>query len=297
MKNTPTMILSPKTLEKLRLLINEETEYRSGPQLVSFFNQLGFCDSYGQGFPSRWMYTDERLTKINGTPELDKCIKMVLSPANFIGRAKELDAHISDFNQFLAFDKWKIIRKKAELCFQKLSEIEFGGGSPSSGTEEEFLKREFSDIPITNIGLESVVSDVLERRIKEIERCYVGDAPLAAILLAGSTLEGILLGVATKHPKRFNTSAVSPKDKSGKVKPFQEWSLSSFIDVARNLGLIQVDTHKFSHVLRHFRNYIHPFEQMSSGFAPRQHTAKICLHVLKAAIHEIHENVNRIETQ
>jgi len=115
--------------------------------------------------------------------------------------------------------------------------------------------------------------------------------------LAGSTLEGILLGVATRCPKQFNRSAASPKDKSGKVRPFQEWSLSSFIDVAKDLGLIRVDTHKFSHVLRQFRNYIHPFEQMASGFAPRQHTAKICLQVLRAAIQEIHENMGKITTQ
>lgn len=49
------MKLSSKTLEKLRNLINEETDYRSGPKLVEFFNQFGFHDSYGQGFPSRWI--------------------------------------------------------------------------------------------------------------------------------------------------------------------------------------------------------------------------------------------------
>ena len=99
------MILTPKTLEKLRLLINEETGYRSGPQLVQFFNALGFNDSYGQGFPSRWMFTDEKLKIINGSPELDRCIRSVLSPANFIDRISELDKHIAEFNKYLAFDK------------------------------------------------------------------------------------------------------------------------------------------------------------------------------------------------
>ena len=46
------MILNNKTLEKLQKLINEEIEYKSGPQLVQFFNSLGFNDVYGQGFPS-----------------------------------------------------------------------------------------------------------------------------------------------------------------------------------------------------------------------------------------------------
>lgn len=118
------MILSPKSLERLRLLINEETEYRSGPQLVSFFNHLGFKDSYGQGFPSRWMFTDEKLAKLNGTPELDSCIRNALNPANFIGLIDELDGHITEFNKYLTFDKWKVVREGAEIRFSKLQKVE-----------------------------------------------------------------------------------------------------------------------------------------------------------------------------
>jgi len=290
------VILTPKTLEKLRLLINEETGYRSGPQLVQFFNALGFNDSYGQGFPSRWMFTDEKLKIINGSPELDRCIRSVLSPANFIDRISELDKHIAEFNKYLAFDKWRVTRSGAEIGFTKLEKIEIDDPPQASDNEDEFLKREFADISIEKIGLEGVVSDILEQRIKEIERCFPASAYLSVILLAGSTLEGLLLGLAVKHPKQFNLSKSSPKDSSGKVKSFQDWPLSAFIDVARDLRLIQYDTHKFSHSLRDFRNYIHPFEQMSSGFSPREHTAKICLQVLKAVIHEIGENVSKINT-
>ena len=290
------MILTPKSLEKLRLLINEETGYRSGPQLVQFFNALGFNDSYGQGFPSRWMFTDEKLKAINGSPELDKCIRNVLSPANFIGRISELDKHIVEFNKYIAFDKWKVTRSGAEISFTKLQKIEIDETPESLGNEDEFLKREFADVSVVKIGLEGVVSDILEQRIKEIERCFPASAYLSVILMAGSTLEGLLLGLAVKYPKQFNSSKASPKDASGKVKLFQDWSLSSFIDVAKDLGLIQQDTHKFSHSLRDFRNYIHPFEQLSSGFTPREHTAKICLQVLKAAIHEISENISKMIT-
>ena len=34
----------------------------------------------------------------------------------------------------------------------------------------------------------------------------------------------------------------------------------------------------------HFRNYIHPYQQMVSGFTPDEHTAKVCFQVLKAAL-------------
>jgi hypothetical protein len=283
------MILQGKSLEKLRLLINEETEYRSGPQLVAFFNELGFNDYYGQGFPSRWIYTDEKLAQINGTPELDKCIKKVFSPVNFIGRVSELDKFIKEFNQFLAFDKWKIIRNNAEIIFTKVDEINIDDES-SEIQEDDFLEREFDEIPIEMIGLDGVVTEVLEYRFDEIKKCLSSDAPLSVIFLAGSTLEGILLGVALKYPREFNQSRASPKDKEGRVKRFQNWTLSNFIDVAYDVGLLKEDVKKFSHSLRDFRNYIHPYEQISSRFNPDKHTAKISWQVLKAAIYQLTRN-------
>ncbi|MGA7876550.1 MAG: hypothetical protein WCA08_12885 [Desulfoferrobacter sp.] len=263
---------------------------------MRFFNNLGFNDSYGQGFPSRWMYTEDKLEKLNGSPELDKGIRDVLNPANFIGRINELDEHIGQFNKYLAFDKWKVTRNGADIGFSRLQKIEIDESHVQTVTsgEDEFLRREFSNVSVAKVGLEGVVSDILEKRIKEIEHCFTAGAYLSVILMAGSTLEGLLLGLAIKHPKQFNTSKASPKDGTGKVKQFQDWTLSAFIDVARDIDLIQHDTQKFSHSLRDFRNYIHPFQQMSSGFTPREHTAKICLQVLRAAIYEISENVCKI---
>ena len=40
---------------------------------------------------------------------------------------------------------------------------------------------------------------------------------------------------------------------------------------------------------RGFRNYIHPYQQQASNFAPDEHTARICLQVLKAAIAQLSE--------
>lgn len=289
------MILGKKTLEKLRELINEETEYRSGPNLVSFFNNLGFNDSYGQGFPSRWMYTDACLEKINGTPEIDKCIKNTFAPINFIERTHELDEFINDFNKYLTFDKWKVVRVGADINFQKLDKVEFAETKPPTKIDEDtFLNQEFSDIKLSPLQLDGMITNSLESRILEIEKCFSAEAALSVILLAGSTLEGILLGVATRNPKVFNTCKSTPKNKEGKVKQFHEWSLANFIDVAKEVGLLKEDVHKFSHALRDFRNYIHPFEQVSSGFTPTMHTAKICLQVLKVAIHQVNENNSKV---
>ena len=291
-KEKNNMVLNSKSLEKLRLLINEETEYRSGPKLVDFFNNLGFNDRYGQGFPSRWMFTDERLAKINGTPELDKCIKNLFNPVNFIGKISELDEHINQLNQYLAFDKWKVVRKDTLITFKKVDKIELHDNNAEPIIDEDkFLEKEFENLSISSIGLDGIVTEVLEKRIEEIKKCLNAKSALAVIFLSGSSLEGILLGLALKLPKEFNTAASAAKDKTGKVKQFPEWTLAQLINTAYELRLIDEDVKKFSHSLRDFRNYIHPYQQVSSRFNPDENTAKICFQVLKAGIHQINKKI------
>ncbi len=280
------MKLQKKTLEKLRQLINEETEYRSGPKIVSFFNSLGFTDEYGQGFPSRWIYTDNRLDSINGTQKLSECIESLFAPVNFVGKIDELDKFISEFNEYLSFDGYKIVRRGKTVNIVPSNE-DLTADNKKEVTEDEFLKREFEEIKLDKLGLDGVITETINSRIDEIKKCLSAKAPLSTIFLAGSTLEGILLGTALKMPKEFNQSKVSPKDKEGKVLQFHQWTLNDFINVAYDVGALKEDVKKFSHSLRDFRNYIHPYEQVSSKFDPDEHTALICWQVLKAAIHQL----------
>ncbi|MFQ5480946.1 MAG: hypothetical protein ACE5DW_06680 [Thermodesulfobacteriota bacterium] len=150
--------------------------------------------------------------------------------------------------------------------------------------EKQFLKQDFGSISLHKIPIDSSLLPILEGRLAEANKCFQSNSPLAVIFLCGSILEGLLLGVALQKPREFNQAPNSPKGISGKVKAFHKWSLAQFIDVACELGFLKLDVKKFSHELRDFRNYIHPYEQMASKFYPDQHTAEICLQVLKAAI-------------
>lgn len=151
-------------------------------------------------------------------------------------------------------------------------------------TLDRFLSREF-DIPnLHKLPVEAQVAAIIEARLEEARKALTAGAPLAVIFLCGSILEGVLLGAAQKYPEKFNRAPGSPKTPEGKVKPFHEWSLAHLIDVAHDVGLLRLDVKKFSHGLRDFRNFIHPYEQMTSRFSPDQHTAKVCFQVLKAAL-------------
>lgn len=159
--------------------------------------------------------------------------------------------------------------------------------STVSFSEDEFINLNFRGLSLSNIDLDSDITGVLEQRLGEIRKCLSAKSSLATIFLCGSTLEGILLGTALKRPRDFNASAASPKDRNGQVLKFQDWTLSNFIDVAYSLSLLGEDVKKFSHALRDFRNYIHPYQQMASRFNPDEHTAKICWQVLQAAISQL----------
>lgn len=285
------MQLNQKTLQKLRCIINadETNDYRSGPKLVEFFNALGFNDSYGTGFPSRWAYTDDRLAKINGTQKLDKCIKNVFAVINYIERIQELDSLISNFNQYLAFDQWSIIRDNNRIILKKLDRIIIDTNSRNSVDigEDDFLKLTF-DVDVSSLKLDSQLSKIIQDRLYEIDRCICSNAPLAAIFLVGSVLEGILLNLAKTYPQQFNTARSAPKDmKTGKTQNFQDWTLNKCIDVAAEIGILKQDVKKFSHVVRDFRNYIHPYQQREEKFFPDKQTALICFQVLKAAMVQI----------
>lgn len=151
-------------------------------------------------------------------------------------------------------------------------------------TADDFLTREFTIPNIQKLPIEQQAIPIVENRLAEARTALGAGAYLSVIFLCGSVLEAVLLGSAQKEPARFNRAAASPKAGDGTVKKFHEWSLAQFIDVACETGLLKPDVKKFSHGLRDFRNYIHPYEQMNSGFTPDEHTAKMCFQALKAAL-------------
>ncbi len=174
--------------------------------------------------------------------------------------------------------------EKARAITARLAGQRVATAAGQTTSIDSFLHEEFKIPNIDKLPIEGPVARVIEGRLAEARLALAGKAYLSVIFLCGSVLEAVLLGAALKAPSTFNRSAASPKDSSGKVKQFPEWTLAQLIDVACDIGVLKPDVQKFGHGLRDFRNYIHPYQQVMSGFSPDEHTAKVCFQVLKAAL-------------
>jgi hypothetical protein len=122
-KDIGNMKLSERTIKRLAEIITGDKKvspYRSGPQLVGFFNEFGTDHTYGQGFPSRWMFAESCIRQFNDTPALRKIILSALDPRDFMGtmvfdpktqerRPANLQEALTYLNEFLAFDGYEIV--------------------------------------------------------------------------------------------------------------------------------------------------------------------------------------------
>ncbi|MGC1648142.1 MAG: abortive infection family protein [Candidatus Sulfotelmatobacter sp.] len=117
------MKISERSIKRLGEIITGDkpvSPYRSGPQLVSFFNEFGTNHTYGQGFPSRWMFAESCIRDFNDTPTLKKIIVSALDPRDFMGtmvfdlktqerKPTNLQEALTYVNEFLAFDGYEIV--------------------------------------------------------------------------------------------------------------------------------------------------------------------------------------------
>jgi hypothetical protein len=156
-------------------------------------------------------------------------------------------------------------------------------------------ERELKPLPppdFSKLSLEAGVAEILDKRWIEIQKCIDVGATTSAVIMMGSMLEGFLLGTMQRYPKISNTATNAPV-RDGKVKHFADWSLSEMIDVAHEIGWIQLDVKKFSHALRDFRNIIHPYQQLALKTYPDIDTCNISWLVVQAACNDIAEWMKR----
>ena len=166
-------MLSEDTLKSVSSVFCGDTEgfyvYKSGPKLVSFFNDfLRKKDVYQSGFPSRWMYVYNNLIDAINTNQINKFFSRILSKeyimqdlkcdeVEAIQRANEVYKH---FNKLLRPDTYSLSKRGNEYFLVKDNDdlVLIGSGGfanvykqKSSGKILKKLKEDY----VTDTGVKS----------------------------------------------------------------------------------------------------------------------------------------------
>jgi hypothetical protein len=252
--------------------------YRSSTYLTKFFQDIGI-NAVHDGSTRKW-WALAVVSSLNGT-DLQRVILRLASPKLYGGDREKIKLALNTINEILAVENLKVnlngtdpalVKEKANYDFN-----------------EVVKERELKPLPPPNfdkLHLEPGISEILNNRWSEIQKCIDGGATISAVIMMGSLLEGFLLGVMQKYPQVANQANNSPK-KDGKVKQFPDWKLGEMIDVAHEVNWIQLDVKKFSHALRDFRNIIHPYQQLVTQTYPDIDTCNISWLVVQAACNDI----------
>jgi hypothetical protein len=252
--------------------------YRSSSHLTSFFDRAGVSRLAHDGSTrKRWVI--ESLRSCN-RDELSSIIKRLASPREYGGDKAKVAMALAVINDALSLEGFEVRLNGIEPYYEKVK-VNFDPAKQES---------ELKPLPRPNflvLGLEPGIGELLGTRWDEAQRCVDAKAYLAANIIMGSLLEGLLLGAFQRFPRDANTSSSAPRDSAGKVRKLHDWSLSQMIDVAHQIGWLGLDVKKFSHALRDFRNLIHPYEQMLSKANPDADTCGISWLVVQATVNDL----------
>lgn len=109
---TKILKISNTSTKRIGTLIADDTgiaPYLSGPQLVEFYNECGSDDEYGQGFPSRWAYSTEKIKEANGTPNLKLILEEFLDPRRYSGDVEVMFNIAEQINNLIKYDGFELV--------------------------------------------------------------------------------------------------------------------------------------------------------------------------------------------
>jgi hypothetical protein len=266
--------LDPQTLDAVAELICGDAGplYRRGWELPLFFRRAGIEAPEFDG-PSRGEWVRDQLSALPDS-EVERVLLRLADPREYKGLRDNLEAATKELNAILEAEGIAVV---------------FEGRTPRLRAADEIpAVRSVPTEPPDFGKLTPSLAPLLTSRWHETDAALRGGAYLAALVMMGSLLEGALYAAVVADQAAASSSHAVPKDRvTGKPREISQWTLSDLINVAHECGWIQVDVRDFSHVVRDYRNLIHPAKQHQVGFVPDRDTCMICWEVVRAAMNDL----------
>lgn len=235
--------------------------YRSGRQIERLFVSAGWSWVPPlDGGRSRWVIEQLSDSRAEGRA-LHRLLTRLIDPREYVGDDAALGATLKDLNDLLALEGL---------------EVYYDTDGPNLRPRPRDFHRLDTEVPVElTADLGGLVRDerfglLLKRRLDEAHVCWSNGAHLAAIILLGSLLEGVLLDFArARHDPKVTDN------------------LSALIALAAKEGWLAKDVVDYANVLRNHRNLVHPNKQHTDGHTPDSDTVRISWNVVVAAINDL----------
>lgn len=115
----------------------------------------------------------------------------------------------------------------------------------------------------TKLINDEVLAAIFTERWMEAGLCVTGKACLAAVVMMGSLLEGVLLARVIADPQAASKSPDAPRVSGEKLRQFHEWTLTDLVNVAHSCGWLEMGADSFSRMLLNYKDYIHPWHHVA----------------------------------
>ena len=261
--------------------------YRSKSEIISFFARAN-APARGQSSTRKW-FVLESLQDLNNalggqvvSAGLENVIIRLANPQEYRGDMQTTQAVMDHLNRVLRLEGIEVVLDGVR---PRLREVQPGAPPPKPKARVHEPPPDF-----VRLGVEPRLAEISVGRWNEAQRCVDATVHLSAVIMMGSVLEGVLLSKAESNRSVVHQAKAAPKDKSsGQPKGLHDWSLSSLIDVAHEVGWLQGDVKRFSHSLRESRNMVHPYFHRTQSDDPDADTCSICWQVVRAAVADLLE--------
>ncbi|MFF4393775.1 hypothetical protein ACFY0G_44805 [Streptomyces sp. NPDC001552] len=267
---SPLGILDANTLEELARVIcgDDHLYYRKGFQIERFLERAGWqrVPEYNGEYRMEW--TLARLIERREEPtDLERVLLRLADPREYLDEPEQLPAVVSAINSFLVYEG---------------ARLENPGGRPRIVACDPSLAQPGSQGPaeltaaMTDLIRDRKMADLLQHRLAEARTCYANGAHVAAIIMLGSLLEGVLVQVVRERDA----------SRLGSTSP-DKVNLDTLIKTCHTAGWIGADVERFCHELRRYRNFVHPRQEIRDAHTPDRDTLNMCWPVVEAVLNDL----------
>jgi hypothetical protein len=216
--------------------------YKKGHELVDFFVKFGADDVYGEGFPSRWVYTEDKVREFNNTTTLKSIIENSVDPRDLMDSESSVPETINSINDCLKFDGYELkkvgefykihdakgiivqpetvqglshdfIKEQIEKCQKKIGQGDFNGAITNARSLVEAVMIEIIEKETGKEVKNDGKLDNLYKQVKKILNLTIDPKilpPTIIQILSGldsitSGLAGLSNNSGDRHANKFKT--------------------------------------------------------------------------------------------